>query len=79
MCKNHPSTAISFESKFIKGISLSIVCLKKAKICVPFISNNLATGKATNWNYHYDDVFLLDEFNEHFCFQIMVRYGSIIP
>lgn len=52
MGKKHPSTAVSLQAQGIKGITLGVLSLKKPKVSLPFVTNDLPTGEAANWDNH---------------------------
>ena len=54
VAKQHPATAVPLETEGVQGVALGVLGLQKSQVCLPFGSDNLATGEAPNRDDHGD-------------------------
>ena len=53
MSQHHSTTTVSLQLQLVQSITFSHgIILQVLQICFPLITNNLPTGKTTNWNNH---------------------------
>jgi hypothetical protein len=52
MCHDHSATAIALAAKLIHSISIRNTLVKKLKISLPKVANNLSAREASNWDDH---------------------------
>lgn len=52
MGKKHPSAAVSLQAQGIEGITLGVLGLEKPEVSLPFVTNNLPTCEAADWDNH---------------------------